>query len=189
MIPDKYIELMNQEIDGANSPAARSLHHAYVGGLLEHTLSMVEIARFMAGHYPYVNRNLLITGVLLHDMGKAHEYVTGVSFDFTDDGRLIGHITRAAIMVELAAAELGTFSEEELRLLVHLIISHHGTREWGSPAVPKTLEAILLHQADLLDSRVQGYFDHLHGDSAGGLWTSKPGFMFSTELRRPPGFK
>ncbi len=172
----------------ANAPAARSLHHAYVSGLLEHTLSMAAIAQFLAGHYPYVNKDLLLAGVLLHDMGKALEYETSGSFDFTDDGRLVGHIVRAAIMVEQAADKLDNFPEHDLRQLIHLISSHHGVMEWGSPVVPKTLEAILLHQIDLLDSRIQGFFDHLRNDSTNGLWTSKPSYMFDTELRRPPDF-
>ena len=127
--------------DFSRAPAARNLHHAYVGGLLEHTLSMAGIAGYLADHYPYVNRNLLLTGVLLHDMGKVYEYSTDSTFDFTDDGRLVGHIVRAVIMIEQAAAELGNFPEEHLRQLVHLILSHHGTLEWGSPIwyCPKSL--------------------------------------------------
>jgi 3'-5' exoribonuclease len=94
-------------------------------------------------------------------------------------------------MIEHAADELVSsgsvrISEEQRRQLIHLIASHHGTQEWGSPVVPKTLEAILLHQIDLLDSRVQGFFDHLQNDDGGDLWTSRPSYMFNTELRRPP---
>jgi 3'-5' exoribonuclease len=173
----------------ANAPAARLLHHAYIGGLLEHSLSMATLARFLAQQYPYVNIDLLISGTLLHDVGKALEYDTGSSFDFTDDGRLVGHVMRAAIMVEHAAEKMGNVAEEDLRQLIHLISSHHGTMEWGAPVVPKTLEAILLHQIDLLDSRIQGFYDHLRNDNSGGAWTSKQSYMFETELRRPPGFK
>jgi 3'-5' exoribonuclease len=173
----------------ANAPAARLLHHAYIGGLLEHSLNMTRLARFLAEQYPYVNIDLLISGTLLHDSGKALEYDTSSSFDFTDDGRLVGHVTRAAIMVEKAADKLDDFPKEDLLQLVHLIASHHGTMEWGAPVVPKTLEAILLHQIDLLDSRIQGYFDHLRNDNSGGAWTSKQSYMFETELRRPPDFK
>ena len=172
-----------------NAPAARVMHHAYVGGLLEHTLSMVKIGRLMAKHYPYVNKDLLVSGILLHDMAKAIEYSTGPTFDFTEDGRLVGHISRAAIMIELAAKEMGSFPAPQLQHLIHLILSHHGIQEWGSPVVPKTLEAILMHQIDLLDSRVQGFFDHLRNDSGGDVWTTKSSLMFSTELKRPPGFE
>ncbi|HSG15077.1 MAG TPA: HD domain-containing protein [Anaerolineae bacterium] len=173
----------------ANAPAARSMHHAYVGGLLEHTLSMAQIARFLADHYPYVDKSLLVAGALLHDLGKALEYETTASFEFTDDGRLVGHIVRATIIIELTADKLANVSEEERRQLVHLVASHHGSLEWGAPVVPKTLEAILLHQVDLLDSRVQGFFDHLRNDDGQDTWTTRPSFMFNTELRRPNDFE
>jgi 3'-5' exoribonuclease len=91
-------------------------------------------------------------------------------------------------MIEQAAARLGNFPEAELRQLVHLVTSHHGTLEWGSPIPPKTLEAILLHQIDLLDSRVQGYFDHLNDDTSQDNWTVKASPMFSTELRYPDDY-
>jgi 3'-5' exoribonuclease len=170
----------------ASAPAARTMHHAYIGGLLEHTLSMATMADYMSDHYPYVNRGLLIAGALLHDMGKVHEYSIEGEFAFSDDGRLVGHIVRAVTMVETAAAELDILTPEQARDIVHLIASHHGTLEFGSPVTPKTLEAILLHQIDLLDSRVQGYFDHLETDNGQGEWTSKSSFMFKSELRRPP---
>jgi 3'-5' exoribonuclease len=172
-----------------SAPAARLMHHAYVGGLLEHTLSMVKIGRLLVKHYPYVNKDLLVSGILLHDMGKAIEYTTSPTFDFTEDGRLVGHISRATILIELAAKEMGNFPQAQLQHLIHLVLSHHGIQEWGSPVVPKTLEAILLHQIDLLDSRVQGFFDHLRNDSGGDVWTNKSSPMFNTELKRPPGFE
>lgn len=170
----------------ASSPAARTMHHAYIGGLLEHTLSMATIADYMSDHYPYVNRSLLIAGALLHDMGKVHEYSMEGEFAFSDDGRLVGHIVRAITMMETAAAELGILTPEQTREIVHLIASHHGILEYGSPVTPKTLEAILLHQIDLLDSRIQGYFDYLDSDTGTGDWTSKSSLMFKSELRRPP---
>lgn len=172
----------------ASAPAARKMHHAYIGGLLEHSLSMANIAHQLADHYPYVNRDLLVSGALLHDMGKVIEYDVTKGFAFTDDGRLIGHLVRAVVMVEQAAASLGNFPEDDLRQLVHLITSHHGTNEWGSPITPKTLEAILLHQIDLLDSRVHGFFDHLNDDQGDNSWTIKNSAMFGTELRYPAGY-
>ena len=171
----------------ASAPAARTMHHACIGGLLEHTLSMAQIARYLAGHYDYVNLDLLLAGTLLHDAGKALEYAVADGFSFSDDGRLVGHIVRAVAMVEKAAAELNTIPAGELRQLVHLIASHHGTLEWGSPVLPKTLEAILLHQIDLLDSRIQGFYDHWQNDNGDGLWSVKSSYMFNTELRRPAG--
>lgn len=167
-----------------NAPAARSMHHGYIGGLLEHSLSMAALARQITTHYGQGDVDLLVSGALLHDMGKALEYTLEDGFAHSDDGRLVGHIVRGIVLVEQAAAELG-FPEGKLRQLVHLIAAHHGTLEWGSPVVPKTLEAILLHQIDLLDSRVQGFFDHLNNDGGVGLWTNKRSEMFGTELRRP----
>ena len=169
----------------ANAPAARNMHHAVMGGLLEHTLSMATIADYLAGHYPHVNRDLLLAGTLLHDMGKPVEYDVENSFAFTEDGRLVGHIVRAIVMIEKAATELNTIPAADLRHLIHLVASHHGNLEWGSPVVPKTLEAVLLHQIDLLDSRVQGFLDYVATDSDAEGWTVKASPMFRTELKRP----
>ena len=182
--------LLDQEvlIQYANAPAARVMHHAYIGGLLEHTLSMAKIAEFLLGIYPYIDRDLLLSGVLLHDMGKIKEYAFDDEFGFTEDGRLVGHIVRAIVSIEFAAAEL-EFPQDELRHLIHLIASHHGTQEWGSPVIPKTIEAVMLHQLDLLDSRVQGFYDHLRNDSGEGPWTTKSSPMHRTELKIPPSFE
>jgi 3'-5' exoribonuclease len=171
-----------------DAPAARGMHHAFVGGLLEHTLSMARLSLLLAGHYPYVNRDLLLAGALLHDAGKALEYELSNGISFSDDGRLVGHIIRVIAMVERSAVQHPELSEPDLRHLVHLLASHHGTHEWGSPVVPKTLEAILLHQIDLLDSRVQGFFDHLEADIGADSWSVRASHMFNTELRRPEGF-
>lgn len=171
----------------ANAPAARQMHHAYIGGLMEHSLSMAAIAMMLTEHYRYVNYNLLVSGALLHDLGKIEEYSLEDGFGHSDDGRLVGHITRGVVMVERAAASRD-FPADDLRHLVHLIASHHGTNEWGSPVIPRTLEGVLLHQIDLLDSRVQGFYDHVGNDTNGGDWTTKRSEMFGTELLRPPGF-
>lgn len=181
--------LLKGELAGrfAAAPAARSMHHAYIGGLLEHTISMAALARHLAVHYDYVNKDLLLSGALLHDIGKALEYSLGEGFAPSDDGRLVGHIVRGVVLIEQAAAELD-FPKEALQQLVHLIVSHHGTQEWGSPVAPKTLEAVLLHQIDLLDSRIGGFLDHVGNDGGAGAWTTKRSDMFGVELRRPPGF-
>lgn len=170
------------------SPAARGMHHAYIGGLLEHSLSMTAVARFLAKHYPLVNENLLVAGTLLHDMGKTSEYSTEGGFTQTDDGRLVGHILRGLLQLQTVAHQIH-FPEADLQQLIHLIASHHGTLEWGSPVVPKTIEAVLLHQIDLLDSRMQGFIDHVRSDPTGDLWTSNQSRMFGTELRRPSGLE
>jgi len=168
----------------STSPAAKMMHHAYIGGLLEHTLSMAAVAGLMARHYGHVDRDLLISGVLLHDLGKIRSYSIDPSFQMTSDGRLVGHIVDGIMMVERAAEQLGDIPRANLSDLVHLIASHHGTQEWGSPVVPQTLEAVLLHQIDLLDSRIQGYLDHVNSDVTTGEWTGRS-VMFSAQLRRP----
>jgi 3'-5' exoribonuclease len=169
----------------ANAPAARQMHHAYIGGVLEHTLSMAAIADMLASHYPYVNKSLLLSGVLLHDMGKTLEYDLASSFSFTEDGRLVGHIVRAIIMIEQAARELGDIPAADVQQLVHLVAAHHGNLEWGSPVEPKTLEALLLHQIDLLDSRIQGFLEHAQTDVDENGWTVKSSPMFRNEIKRP----
>lgn len=169
----------------ANAPAAKTMHHACVGGLLEHSLSMASLASMVATHYPHIDKDLLVAGALLHDLGKVYEYAFEGAFEVSDDGRLVGHISRAAIIVEKAADTIEGMTELQLQQLLHLILSHHGTLEWGSPIKPKTIEAILLHQIDLLDSRVQGFFDHLNSDGSNNSWSIKPSPMHSTYLRRP----
>ena len=168
----------------AASPAAKRMHHAYAGGLLFHVLSMARIGDWMVGHYPRLDRDLLLTGVLLHDIGKVIEYDTTAGIQITDDGHLVGHLVRGVIMVEAAAAELPDFPPPVLRQIVHLLVSHHGKVEWGSPVSPKTLEAVLLHQLDLLDSRVQGFLDFMGEDNAEGKWSQNISPMFGTYLRR-----
>lgn len=171
------------------APAAKTMHHAYVGGLVEHSLSMAKIADFTAQHYPHINRDLLICGALLHDLGKVWEYSFAGTFDLSEDGRLIGHISRAIIVIEKNALRLGTMPEPILQQLLHLVLSHHGTQEWGSPVVPKTIEAVLLHQIDLMDSRMQGFFEHLLADVSHTEWTTKASPMHHTQLRRPESWE
>ena len=171
------------------SPAARAMHHASVGGLIEHSLSMARLAETAAANYPYVNRDLLVSGALVHDMGKVWEYTLDGEFGTSDDGHLVGHITRAAIYIETQAAAYGQIDAEDLRELLHLVVSHHGTLEWGSPIQPKTLEAILLHQLDLMDSRVQGYFDFLRSEPGLDGWTPRRSMMHNSYLRQPKDFK
>ncbi len=169
-----------------NAPAAKSMHHAYVGGLLDHSLSMAKLGETLAVHYAHVRRDLLIAGALLHDMGKVWDYEFTGAFAISDEGHMVGHITRAVVEIEKAADARGDISAEDLRELLHLVVSHHGTQEWGSPVTPKTIEAILLHQLDLLDSRVQGFYDHLRNDPGENVWTNKASPMHHARLRRPP---
>jgi len=139
----------------AQSPAAKSWHHNYVGGLLEHTLSVTKICDFSAEQYS-LNRDLLITGALLHDFGKIFEYHTMPSIDFSDEGRLIGHIPMCDYLICEKAFKINHFPINTLMKLRHLILSHHGELEKGAVKVPQTIEAVILHHADNLDAQTVG---------------------------------
>jgi len=136
------------------TPAAKRNHHATIGGLLEHTLGIASAAERIAPVYPAVDRDLLVTGALLHDMGKVEEYNFGTDIDFTDEGRLLGHIVLGAQMLEKYINQLPDFPQDLKLKLLHMIISHHGQYEWQSPKRPKFLEAALLHHLDMIDAAV-----------------------------------
>jgi 3'-5' exoribonuclease len=136
------------------APAAKSLHHAWLGGLLEHVVSLVGICELTARHYPEINRDLLLTGAMLHDIGKLEELRWGTSFDYTLQGQLVGHITLGIAMIEKKLAALPDFPPA-LRILVeHMVLSHHGKLEFGSPKLPMIPEAVLLHYLDDLDAKM-----------------------------------
>ena len=137
------------------APAAKALHHAWIGGLLEHILSLMGVADAVVRRYPGANRDLLLTGVLLHDIGKLKELRWGKSFEYTLPGQLLGHITIGVRMVEEKIAVLGDFPEEKRVLVEHMILSHHGRYEFGSPKLPMIPEAILLHYLDDMDAKMQ----------------------------------
>ena len=138
-----------------DAPAARAIHHAYIGGLLEHTLSVAQIADLMSGHYRGINRSLLLAGALFHDIGKLYELTNdrGV-VKYTNQGRLKGHLVIGSEMVGRVAAEIEDFPDDLLQQIQHLILSHHGRQEYGSPAVPMTVEAFLLSFLDDLDAKM-----------------------------------
>jgi len=136
------------------APAAKSLHHAWLGGLLEHVVSLVGICELAARHYPEINRDLLLTGAMLHDIGKLEELRWGTSFDYTLQGQLVGHITLGIAMIEKKLAALPDFPPA-LRILVeHMVLSHHGKLEFGSPKLPMIPEAVLLNYLDDLDAKM-----------------------------------
>ncbi|HHV93207.1 MAG TPA: HD domain-containing protein [Firmicutes bacterium] len=153
------------------APAARSMHQAYVGGLAEHTLNVVRLCQKVAELYPEVDRNLLITGALLHDIGKVYEYKIKAAIEITDVGRLIGHVVIGHDTVTEAIAGIEGFSEEKALRLRHMLLSHHGQLEWGSPKEPQTLEACILHHCDNLDSEVSKFAEVLAAAGQGERWT------------------
>lgn len=142
-----------------NAPAAQKIHHAYVGGLLEHSLEVAKICDNMALTFSdIIDRDALITGALLHDIGKLKEYnLNSISFEMTNMGKLIGHLVLGKEMVDEKIRGIDEFPEELKIALDHMIISHHGEREWGSPEVPKTMEAFALFHADLLSARLNQF--------------------------------
>ncbi len=139
----------------AKAPAAKSWHHNYVGGLIEHTVSVAKICEFSSIMYP-VDKDLLIAGAILHDIGKVYEYGTAPVIEFTSPGRLLGHICIGDQMVSEKAKTIDDFSEEILMKLRHLILSHHGEYEKAAARLPQTIEAIVLHFADNLDAQTVG---------------------------------
>ena len=147
-----------------NAPAAVANHHAYLGGLLEHTLSMAKVAALVAGHYPEVRKDVLLTGVLFHDVGKTVELRFNRNFQYSESGQLLGHLTQGVLLVRDKARELEDFPEEKLTPLLHMILSHHGAREYGSPVLPMTPESFALHFIDNLDAKLRTVSDMIAGD-------------------------
>jgi len=144
-----------------HSPSAISRHHNYIGGNLEHSVGVIRLCQNISEMYPTVNKDLLLSGAILHDIGKLKEYTYAASIDVSDEGNFIGHIVIGEQWIREKIQDLRTQGEEfpkELEhQLIHLILSHHGKYEWGSPKLPKLLEACILHQADLMDSQVKNY--------------------------------
>ena len=137
------------------APAARQLHHAWLGGLLEHVVSLLRLGDRVAAHYPLLDRDLLLTGVILHDIGKIRELTWEIGFDYTIEGVLLGHIQMGVDLVEKAIAGLPSFPERLRTLVLHLILSHHGKLEFGSPKLPMIPEALVLNFIDDLDAKMQ----------------------------------
>ena len=149
--------LNDPQIAGAyrEAPAAKQLHHAWLGGLLEHVVSLLTLADRVAPHYPLVHRDLLLTGVILHDIGKVRELSWDIGFDYTLDGVLLGHISMGASLAERTMNSLPNFPPKLKTLVLHLILSHHGKLEYGSPKLPMTPEALALSFIDDLDAKMQ----------------------------------
>lgn len=143
----------------AKAPAAKGIHHNYIGGLLEHTVFVMKSIEALYPVYAHlgINRELLIAGAILHDIGKIYEYSYTRAIDMTTEGRLIGHIYLSAHMVDQEISGIENFPEELRLQLLHLILGHHGQLEFGSPKLPMTKEAMLLHMLDDLDAKLIGF--------------------------------
>ena len=137
------------------APAAKQIHHAFLGGLIEHVLSVCGMAKAAAAHYPNIDYDLLITGAILHDIGKIYELNYERGFSYSNEGQLIGHMSIAMRMVGDKLRDLPDFPPLVRSLVEHMILSHHGKLEFGSPKVPQFPEALLLHYLDDLDSKME----------------------------------
>lgn len=170
-------------------PAALKRHHVYIGGLLEHTAGVTSICQAAAAYYPLVNKDLLLSGAVLHDIGKTKTYKLERGFDGTDQGKLVGHLVLGVNMIEQAISDLfGNRAEDGgdpiLLSLVHLLVSHHGIMEWGSPIEPLTLEACILHHADNLDAQVNKFLTIIRNQNHDNAWAAfDPGLGRSIFLK------
>jgi 3'-5' exoribonuclease len=154
------------------APAAKALHHAYIGGLLDHVVSLFKLCDLVSRNYPQVSRDLVLTGAFLHDIGKIHELSYSRSFSYTTRGQLLGHMIIELEMLHDKLAAFPDFPQEMKVLLEHLIISHHGEYEFGSPKLPMFPEALLLHYCDDLDSKMESMRAHFERESASDeAWT------------------
>jgi 3'-5' exoribonuclease len=152
------------------APAAKTVHHAYAGGLLEHTVSCLKLAHRLADHYPQLDRDMLVAGAFFHDIGKIRELAGERNAEYTDEGRLVGHLVMTAQWVHDKARRAGVPRDLEHHV-VHLVLAHHGKIEFGSPKVPMTLEALLTHYMDELDSRVNSWLNLMGKEGGSRRWT------------------
>lgn len=155
------------------APAAQSYHHNYVSGLLEHTLGLARLAVRIAPVYPQADRDLLLLGTLIHDVGKVQELQAFPAVEYTDPGRLLGHIVLGVQMIDALLSKIPGMDEETRLVVLHLIASHHGEYEWQSPKRPKLLEAYLLHVLDMLDANAYKYISATSSEP-GNNWSSVP---------------
>src|SRR5271168_2436834 len=164
-----------------NAPAAKTLHHAFIGGLLDHVVSLFRSCDLVSRNYPQVNRDLLLTGAFLHDIGKIKELTYNRSFSYTTRGQLLGHMIIELEMLQAKLALLPDFPVELKILLEHLIISHHGEYEFGSPKLPMFPEALLLHYMDDLDSKMEAMRAHFEREAD----LESPWSSYNASLGRP----
>jgi 3'-5' exoribonuclease len=153
------------------APAAMTMHHAFIGGLLEHVVSLIGLGRTIAAHYPELDADLLLTGIVLHDVGKIDELSYGRGIDYTTQGRLLGHISIGAAMVREKIRDIPDFPAPLAMLVEHLILSHHGSYEFGSPSLPQTREAVALHFLDDMDSKMGAIRATLESPEGTDDWT------------------
>lgn len=167
------------------APAARSMHHAFRSGLLEHTVSMTTAAKAMADHYG-LDADVVVAGALLHDLGKIWELEASPAIEYTDDGRLLGHLAQEVLYVDGTMSELEEFPRELRRHLLHILLSHHGEYAFGSPRRPKTPEALLVHHLDNLDSKMAGMLEAMGEGDDDDAWSDYSRILERHVYRRRP---
>lgn len=158
------------------APGGMKVHHGYIGGLLEHTHNMLRVAQAILPLYPHVQRDLVLTGVFLHDMGKTEELAYDMAFSYTDSGQLIGHVTKTLVMIQQKAGALRSqgrqINPEALDALGHIVLSHHGQLEFGSPKLPATAEAFMVYYLDDLDAKMNQVNAAIEGELSDANWTA-----------------
>lgn len=159
------------------NPAAKRFHHAYIGGLLEHSVDVAEMALAVAATVPGVDRDMVIAGALLHDIGKTEEISADIGFSYTEAGHLVGHITAGALIIDAAALQVQFLSEAERKSLLHIVLSHHGSRDKGSPIGCATREAVIVHYADELNAVLQQFVETAEKEGAGWNFNKMMGSM------------
>lgn len=177
-IKNKYIKTLLQNIfmDShiatafKTHSAAKAMHHSFLGGLLEHSLSVTKVCDFLAKHYEGVNRDILVASAMLHDICKIYELSDFPENDYTDEGQLLGHIVMCSELITEQCGKINSFPTELKNLLKHCILAHHGVLEYGSPKEPAIKEAYLLHCADDMDAKTQMYKEMIEKDATQGRW-------------------
>jgi 3'-5' exoribonuclease len=163
------------------APAAKSLHHAFIGGLLDHVVSLCRSCDLVCRNYPQINRDLLLTGAFLHDIGKIHELAYNRAFSYTTRGQLLGHMIIELEMLQAKIAQVPGFPDKLKTLVEHLVISHHGQYEFGSPKLPMFPEALMLHYLDDLDSKMESMRAHFERE----IGSNVPWAGYNASLGRP----
>ncbi|HEY6911862.1 MAG TPA: HD domain-containing protein [Myxococcales bacterium] len=167
------------------APAAKSIHHAFAGGLCEHTLSVLQLGWRVCDHYPQLDRDLVTAGCILHDIGKAREISPEPGFEYTDEGKLVGHLVLTCQLIREKAALIPDFPRELEFRLTHLVVAHHGRFEYGSPREPAMLEAMVVHALDELDTRVSSFGQLFAAAPPGSQWTDRKN-LYGRQLLVPP---
>ena len=182
LLQDLFIDDADFAKKFCNSSAAKTVHHGFVGGLLEHTLSVTKLCDYYCSAYPILQRDLLLTAAMCHDIGKVKEISAFPVNDYTDDGQLLGHIVMGAQMVGERAAKIDGFPHNLLAELQHCILAHHGKLEYGSPKVPALIEAVALNYADDTDAKMETFKEILENNSENSGWLGY-NRLFESNLR------